>query len=76
MFARSADSIATLNRLSRQQNRTRQVGLEDVLQSDVFQDPAAKREQAAIIAQNVSGSSVATGARRGQTGSVEGLTEG
>ena len=76
LFARSADSIATLNRLSRQQNRTRQVGLEDVLQSDVFQDPAAKREQAAIIAQNVSGSYVATGARRGKTGSVEGLTEG
>lgn len=76
LFARSADKIGTLNRLSRQQSRNNPITLQDVLQSDVYQDPAAAREQQTILAQQQSLSSVQTGARQTQTGQVAGLTEG
>ena len=75
MFARSADKIATLNRLSRQQSRTTPITLQDVLQSDVFQDPAAARQQQSILAQQASLSSLQTGARKTQGGAVAGLEE-
>jgi len=75
LFARSADKIATLNRLSRQQSRTTPITLESVIQTDVFQDPAAARQQQAILAQQASLSSLQTGARKTQGGAVAGLEE-
>ena len=75
LFARSADKIATLNRLSRQQSRTTPITLQDVLQSDVYQDPAAARQQQTILAQQASLSSLQAGARKTQGGAVAGLEE-
>ena len=75
LFARSADKIGQLNRLSRQQGRNTPITLQDVLQTDVYQDPAAARQQQAIVAQQASLSSLQAGARRNQSGAVAGLEE-
>ena len=75
LFARGADTIGTLNRLSRIQNRDVSFNVEDVIQSQVFQDPEAIREQNTLIAQQASGSSAVLGAARTQSGAVAGLEE-
>ena len=75
LFARGADTIGTLNRLSRIQNRDVSFNVEDVIQSQVFQDPESIREQNLLIAQQASGSSVVLGAARTQSGAVAGLEE-
>lgn len=75
LFARSADKIASLNRLSRQQARTAPITLESIIQTDVFQDPAEARRQQAILAQQASLSTLQTGAARTQAGAVIGLEE-
>ena len=75
LFARGADAIGQLNKISRMQNRQTVIGLTDVIDAQVYQDPAAIREQGQILAQQQSASSMATGAARLQSGEVKGLTE-
>ncbi len=75
LFARGADTIGTLNRLSRIQNRDVSFNVDDVIQSQVFQDPQSIREQNLLIQQQQSGSSPILGAARTQSGAVAGLEE-
>ena len=75
LFARGADTIGTLNRLSRIQNRDVSFNVEDVIQSQVFQDPESIRQQSLLIQQQQGESSPVLGARRTQAGAVAGLEE-
>lgn len=74
-FARASDYIQQLNRLRIAQGRTNEIDLDNVIGSDITQDPAAVREQQRILQQQASESSVVTGAFKNQQGQVAGLTE-
>lgn len=75
LFARGADTIGTLNRLSRIQNRDVSFNVDDVIQSQVFQDPQSIREQNLLIQTQQSGSSPILGAATTESGAVAGLEE-
>ena len=75
LFARASDYIQQLNRLRMAQGRPNEINLQDIINTEVQQDPAAQREQERILQQQASESSVVTGAFKNQQGQVAGLTE-
>jgi len=75
LFSRASEYIQRLNRLRTAQGRTTEIGLQDIISSEVQQDPQAVIEQQRILNQQASLSSLQTGARKTQTGEVAGLEE-
>jgi len=75
LFARASDYIQQLNRLRMAQGRPNEINLQDIINTEVQQDPAAQREQERILNQNKAISTAQAGAATTQSGEVAGLTE-
>ena len=75
LFSRASEYIQRLNRLRVAQGRTNEIELQDIIQSEVQQDPQAQLEQQRILSQQASMSSLQTGAAKTQGGAVAGLEE-
>ena len=75
LFSRASEYIQRLNRLRVGQGRTNEIELQDIIQSEVQQDPQAQLEQQRILSQQASMSSLQTGAAKTQGGAVAGLEE-
>ena len=75
LFSRASEYIQRLNRLRVAQGRTNEIELQDIIQSEVQQDPQAQLEQQRILNQQASMSSLQTGAVQTQGGAVAGLEE-
>jgi len=75
LFSRASEYIQRLNRLRVAQGRTNEIELQDIIESDVQQDPQAQLEQQRILNQQASMSSLQTGAAQTQSGAVAGLEE-
>jgi|ETNvirenome_2_60_1030617.scaffolds.fasta_scaffold00083_12 hypothetical protein len=75
LFARASDYIQQLNRLRMVQGRPNEINLQDIINTEVQQDPAAQREQERILNQNKAISTAQAGAAQTQGGEVAGLTE-
>tara|TARA_R100001086_G_C11845203_1_gene260075 strand:+ start:1896 stop:3044 length:1149 start_codon:yes stop_codon:yes gene_type:complete len=74
LFTKASEEEKTLSALAAAQGRE-DITTEELVRADMLNDAETRKEVSRILQQSASQSSVSTGAKKSQTGSVTGLTE-